>query len=172
MSDPQSSAPHGTPRVPGRIADGFKAAIADPDTHDGAYVRLAVAGGVRGEAYDFEYHVDATGRATSRLRDELHGRHHDVRVHEPDRDRFRAVAQAIDVGALTRAETPAARIPPDSVIGRLEISDGEQTARFTFLADDEQAQRMKAAAPEPLRRAVDVMYESAAKAIGDDRLRP
>jgi hypothetical protein len=172
MSDPQSSAPHGTPLVPGRIVDGLRAAIADPGRREGAYVRLAVAGGVRGEAYDFEYQVDATGRATTRLRDELHGRHHDARDDEPDPDRFRAVAQAIDVAALLREEEPTAGIPPDSVIGRLEVSDGEQTVRFTFLADEEQAQRMRLGAPEPLRRAVDAIYESAAKAIGDERLRP
>jgi hypothetical protein len=172
MSDAHSSAPHGTPRVPTRLVEGLKAAIADPERRAGAYVDLSVAGGVRGEAYEFEFHVDATGRTTSRLRDELHERHREARDLEPDRSRFTALAEAIDVEALLHADAPAARFPPDSVIGRLEISDGEQTVRFTFLADEEQAERSMAMASEPLRKAVGAVYETAAKVLGDDQVRP
>jgi hypothetical protein len=172
MPDPDNSAPHGTPQVPGRLAAGLKEAVAEPDRRAGAYVRLVVSGGVHGERYDFEYHVDAQGAAASALHDELHGRHVQARRPEPDRQRFRALAEGIDVAGLLDAEPPPHRIPPDSVVGRLEISDGEQTARFRFLADPEQAERARAVAPEPLRHAVDLVYESAAKMMGEERLRP
>jgi hypothetical protein len=158
------AAPHGTPHLPARIVEGLKAAVAEPDRRAGAYVHLAVAGGVHGEHYEFEYRVDAHGRATGRLHDELHGRSVAARELEADPERFRALAEGIDVAALLGAGESGHGALPDSVIGRLEISDGEQTVRWRFLPDREQA--------EPLRRAVDLVYESAAKALAEERLRP
>jgi hypothetical protein len=172
MTDDQSSAPHGIPRIPGRIVEGLKAAIADPDRRAEAYVDLAVAGGVRGEAYDFVFHVDAAGRTTTRLRDELNGRYEEALELEPDRDRFKDLAQAIDIEALLCAQPVASRFPPDSVVGRLEISDGEQIVRFRYLADLEQAERARAVASPALRDAIDAVYKAAAKALGQEQLRP
>ena len=54
-----------------RIAAGLRAAFADPKTHPQAYIRLTASGGVRSEAYDFEYRIDASGKTSVHLRDEM-----------------------------------------------------------------------------------------------------
>lgn len=174
MADETTARPAGTPQVPGRLVEGMREAIADPTRRPGAYIRLTASGGVHGEEYEFEYMIDASGTTTSRLRDELNNRDRSDRG-EPTRqgvDRFKSLAEAIDIEALVQAEHPAAGFPPDSVVGRLEVSDGEQSAGFAFLADDGQAERAQVSTSEPLQRAVDAVYGAAAKHLDDRDIRP
>lgn len=175
MAGASKSIPIHTPRVPGRIVEGLRAAIADPRSRPRAYIRLSASGGVRGEAYDFEYRIDAAGHASARLLDELKGRRAAQPARETkaaDPERFAALASAIDIGALLRGEAPSGGFPPDSVVGRLEVSDGEQTETFLFLADAEQATRARMVAPDPLRKAVDAVWSAAARHLGADDVRP
>lgn len=174
MADEPKASPAGTPKVPGRIVEGMREAIADPRSRPRAYIRLTAAGGVHGEHYEFEYQIDASGQTVSRMRDELNGRHHSGRQGDAqkDLDRFRSLAETIDVESLLRAEHASGGFPPDSVVGLLEISDGEQTASFAFLADDTQAAQARIHTPEPLRRAVDAIYGAAAACLDDDDLKP
>jgi hypothetical protein len=174
VTDETTARPAGTPHVPGRIVEGIREAIADPKRRPGAYIRLTASGGVHGEEYEFEYVIDASGTARSRLRDELHGRHLSGRDEPARRDpaRFTSLAEAIDVESLMRAEDAAGGFPPDSVVGRLEVSDGEQRVSFAFLADEGQAARAQIRMADPLRRAVDVVYGAAAEHLDERDLKP
>ena len=82
------------------------------------------------------------------------------------------MAGAIDVDALMRSGRPTPPFPPDSVVGILEVSDGEQVASFAFLADADQAARAKALPPEPLVQAADVIYSAAAAHLDIDDPKP
>lgn len=173
MASPSKTIPLATPQLPGRIAQGLRKAIEDPKKYPKAYIRLSASGGVHGESYDFEYRIEATGRATSRLHDELKGR----RVAQQAATgkaaspaRFAALAKAIDIEALLRSEPVSGGFAPDSVVGRLEISDGEQTATFLFQASDEPAAGARAS--DPLRRAAAEVYKAAAAHLGTDDVKP
>ena len=175
MADEPTARPGAVPQVPGRIVEGMREAIADPRTRPRAYIRLTAAGGVRGEEYEFEYQVDASGTTTTRLRDELTGRDRNDRQQadeKQDPDRFRSLAESIDIESLVRMEQPSGGFPPDSVVGRLEVSDGEQVVSYTFLADFDKAERANIPAPVPLRRAVEAIYGTAARSLKDDNIRP
>ena len=187
MATPPRSIPVGTPKLPHRLAEGLRRAVADPKAHAGAYVKLTASGGVHGEHYDFEYRIDAAGRASGRLHDEMKG----VRVTDADvasrkatksanaanaanPKRFAEIVKAIDVDALMRSDTPTGGFVPDSVVGRLEVSDGEQTATFLFQADNAPATDAKAVAVavavalEPLSRAADAVWRAAAAHLGTE----
>ena len=173
-ADPKT-APFHAPPDPNRIAAGLRAAFADPKTHPQAYIRLTASGGVRGEAYDFEYRIDASGKTSVHLRDEMKG----VRLTEPAPDakkvtaaQFASLAAALDIDALMRSETPSGKFPPDSVVGRLEIGNGADKAIFLFLADEEQAKQARIAVPDPLRKAVDALYRAAATQLQIESVRP
>jgi plasmid stabilization system protein ParE len=169
------SIPIATPRLPGRIVEGFRAAIADPKQRPKAYIRLTASGGVHGESYNFEFRIDTAGRISAHLVDELKQRRYTTPADTAKTAtpaRFVAVARKLEVEALARVENPSAGFPPDSVIGRLEISDGEQSATFLFLADDQQAMRARHAAPDALRKAVDVLYREAEAHLGAEDLKP
>lgn len=178
MATPPRSIPIGTPKLPDRLAEGLRRAVADPKRHAGAYVKLTASGGVHGESYDFEYRIDSAGRASGRLHDEMKG----VRVTDADvasrkgaksanaavPKRFADIVKAIDVDTLMRSDNPTSGFLPDSVVGRLEISDGAQTATFLFQADDVQALGAKAVAAEPLSRAADAVWRAAAAHLGTE----
>jgi hypothetical protein len=175
MPTEPKSIPIATPRLPGRIVEGIRAAIADPKQRPKAFIRLTASGGVHGESYDFEYRIDAAGRVSTHLVDELKGRRYAARAdvtHTASAARFVALARALDIEALARVDNPAAGFPPDSVVGRLEISDGEQTVSFLFLADDEQARRIRHVVADPLRKAVEAVYREATMQLKADDLRP
>lgn len=171
-TDPKTT-PLATPPLPERVAEGLRKAIDDPKRYPKAYIRLSAAGGVHGERYEFDYRIEASGRATSRLHDELKGRSIAERVatgKAASPARFAALAKAIDVAALLRSAPPSGGFPPDSVVGRLEISDGEQTAAFLFPAGDDAAAGVRAA--DPLRRAADAVFKAAAGDLGTDDPKP
>jgi hypothetical protein len=175
MPTDSKSIPIGTPPVPDRVVRGLQAAIADPGSRPQAYIRLRASGGVRGEAYDFEFRIDAAGRTHTHLLDELKGRRQSAPVAADmaaDPKRFATLARALDIEALMRAEAPSGGFPPDSVVGRLEVSDGEQTATFLFLADEQQAERARRRAPNSLHKAVDAVFRAAAATLGADDVRP
>lgn len=175
MPNEPKSIPIAAPQVPGRVVDGFKAAIADPKKKPNAFIRLTASGGVHGESYDFEFRIDAAGRVETHLIDELKQRRyaspsHAVKIAAPSR--FVEIARALDIDVLAKAQNPSAGFPPDSVIGRLEINDGEQSMSLVFLADDQQASHARYLAPSPLRKAVDLLYREAAIHLGTDDLKP
>lgn len=173
-ADPQSSPLHAPPQ-PGRLLENFRAAIADPKARPGAHIRLRATGGVHGEGYDFDYVVDAAGNVSGHLRDELKGRHVERLTGDNQKQgpaSFAALAEAIDIEALLRSETPRGGFPPDSVVGRFEISDGEQTETFLFLADEHQARRAALFAPDPLRKAIEAVWRAASAQMGSDDVRP
>jgi hypothetical protein len=176
MPAERKSIPIHAPRLPGRIVEGLRAAIANPKSRPQAYVRLTASGGVRGETYDFEYRIDAAGRSSARLVDELKERRaarlaSDAKT-KAEPARFAALARDLDIEALVQSDTPAGGFPPDSVVGRLEVSDGEQTVAFLFLADEAQAARARMPAPEALRKAVDAVYRAAASHLDTKDVRP
>jgi hypothetical protein len=170
MATAPSSIPIGTPRLPGRIVEGLRRVAADPKGHPNAYLRISASGGVHGEAYDFEYRIDAAGRASGRLRDELKGvslpdaARSAKKAAKADPARFVALVESLDIEALMRSDVPSGGFVPDSVVGRLEISDGEQTATFLFPASDQPAQRAYMA--DPLRKAADALFDAAAAHLG------
>jgi hypothetical protein len=57
-------------------------------------------------------------------------------------------------------------------VGRLEVSDGEQTATFLFQADEQQPGRMRQHVPDALRKAIDAVFRAAAATLRVDDLRP
>ncbi len=163
------------PKLAASVAAGLRRAIEDPARHPDAYISLSASGGLHGEHYEFEYRIDAAGRVTSRLTDELKGRRHAERAlagNAVDPSRFVALARAIDVPALLRVTPVSGGFPPDSVVGRLEVGDGKKAATFLFLADDEQAPRSRAVAPAPLRKAAAAVYAAAAAYLGTADVKP
>lgn len=175
MGKEPKSIPVQAPPTPGRIADGLRAAVADPKSRRGAYIRLQITGGVRGESYDFDYRIDAGGRESGHLRDELNGRRTErpaTDTKDADPARFAALVRALDIEELMRTDAPRGGFPPDSVVGRLEVSDGDQTASFLFLADEEQATRARKATPDSLGKAVDAVFDAAVRHLDTRDVRP
>jgi hypothetical protein len=164
--------PAAAPSVPLLLASKVSAGVSDPESARDLRIALLVEGGAPSERYEFAYEVAGSGEATARMRNELTGRDTQSRTIELARDDFVELLRTIDVSQLLRAADKAHPIPPDSVIGRLEISDGEQRVATVFMADAEQAKDAGYEVPAAIAKAVERIYDLAAKQLDEKDVRP
>jgi hypothetical protein len=128
---------------------------------------MTIDGGGHGERYSFHFEVSASGTVKCRFGSDLAGR----RLGAPA-DRTKPVdlddlLRRLDVSRLKQlrqARMPA--IPPCSLVGRLEVFDGEQQLQIVFMADEGQARQAGYRMPPAVARAVDVLYDLGAKCLG------
>lgn len=164
--------PAGAPDVPDELAAKIARALEDPKRGRDIHVRLDVEGGQHDERYEFHFDATAAGEATAGLRSELADKTLRAQTAKlPPRSRTQLL-RALDVAELARAARVRPRIPPDSLIGRLEVTDGEQRVTAVFMADPEQARTAGFELPPELAKAVDTIYTLAARQLGEQDVRP
>ena len=172
MNDRIKATPGETPPDPKSLAAKVGAAQVEPDDPTELRVRLDVEGGSVHDRYEF--HFDSTGAGdvqltvTDRLRNvEIAPRAGQVTSRE-----MTAVLKDIDIDQLADLSRQLPPIPPDSTVGILRISDGEQEASITFMADEGQAETADFELPRGLRRAIDGIYAISAKQLKQKSVRP
>jgi hypothetical protein len=171
---PEESAkdtPAGSPFAPAELAAKIREAVEAPEARGDIRVRLDVEGGQHEERYHFHF-ATAGSEVEAGLRDSLRG----VSV-EPTRTTcaprdLTSLLSAIDVDGLVAASRAQPRFPPDSLVGRLEVGDGESAVTVVFMADEEQARSAGYEPPAAVSRLVERIYELGATAVGSKELRP
>lgn len=164
--------PAAAPSVPGELVKKVAQGISDPENAPDLRVALWVEGGVHSERYEFHFEASGSGEGFARLRNELTGRQAEPRTFELEPSDFSDLLRTLDVRRLIRAAEQQPRIPPDSVIGRLEISDSEQRVSTVFMADAEQAKDAGYELPREVAHAVDWIYDLAARKLDEKDVRP
>jgi len=164
--------PTAAPSVPGTLVRKVSAGVSDPDSARDLRVALWVEGGAPSERYEFSFEAAGSGEASAGMRNEATGREARARTIELERGDFTDLLRTLDVRNLIRLAGRPQRIPPDSVIGRLEISDGEQRVSSVFMADPEQAKDAGYEVPQAVADAVDRIYDLAARQLDEKDLRP
>ena len=165
-----SKAGPGGPAPPGGdFRANLERAARAPSEHPKAFVRMEIDGAIPGEQYHFAFTAHPTGVAYLDLNDEQ-----SKRAHKRDAARlaFGQLIRRIDIGSLLNADIPPPRFPPDSLVGRLELSDGWQQRVFYFMADPEQAKTAGYAMDSSLARAVEAIYGEAARQLRTADIRP
>jgi hypothetical protein len=166
------ASPGGTPFAPAEFAANVRRAVEKPEARRDIRVRLEVEGGQHEERYQFRFATTGSGEAEAGLRDSLR----DLAL-EPKRAKLAArevtsLLRTIDVDGLVAASRIRPRIPPDSIVGRLHVGDGEQEVTVVFMADEEQARSAGHEPPPAVSRVVDRIYDLGAKAVGARNVRP
>jgi hypothetical protein len=175
MNEPDHNAknePAAAPSVPRLLAGKVSAGVSDPASARDLRISLLVEGGAPSERYEFAYEAAGSGEATARMRNELTGREARSRTVELAPGDFAELLSTIDVSQLLRAADKAHPIPPDSVIGILELSDGAQRVSTVFMADAEQARDAGYEIPPAIAKAVERIYDLAAKQLDEKDVRP
>jgi len=160
--------PAAAPSVPGELVKKVTEGVTDPERARDLRVALSVEGGAPSERYEFHFEAAGSGEAKARMRDEITGREPEPRTIELAPDEFSDLLRTLDVGRMVRGAGQQPRIPPDSVIGRLEISDGEQQISTVFMADAEQAKDAGYELPQEVAKVVDRIYDLAARQLDED----
>jgi len=166
------AAPEGPPPDRGQLAERLERAVKEPEIRREFQVRLDVEGGHAGERYEYRFRASGTGDAEVTLVDNLHGRHEQAKIARLTQQDLSGFLRALDVAALLEASRMKPRIPPGSVVGRLQVSDGRQEISVLFMADPGQAESAGYRMPPGLAEAVERLYDLGAKHLGAKDIRP
>src|SRR5215207_3751976 len=164
--------PSGAPDDPDALANKLARAVEAPERGHEIRVSLDVEGGSHDERYELHFDASGAGDATAAMRSALDGKAVPPQTKRlPGRSRTQLL-RALDVAKLARAATGRPRIPPDSLVGRLEVTDGEQRVTVVFMAEPQQARTAGFELPPELQKAVDTIYTLAARHLGERDIRP
>jgi len=169
MDSSIKAGPGGPPPPGGDFIANFERAVGAPSEHGNVHVRMEIDGAIPGERYRFAFIAHPSGIAQFEMSSEPSKRAHKRDAAELA---FDQLVRRIDVASLINADIPPPRFPPDSLVGRLELSDGRQQRVFYFMADVEQARTAGHAMDSHLARAVEAIYDEAARQLGTDDIRP
>jgi hypothetical protein len=173
MSDENAKAfPQGPPPDPGQLAERFERALKEPEVRREFHVSLNVEGGHAGERYEFRFRASGTGDAEVSLVDNLRGRRDEAKIVQLTQRDISGLLRALDVRTLLQASRMQPRIPPGSVVGRLEVSDGRQEISVLFMADPGQAESAGYRMPPGLAETLERLYDLGAKHLGAKDVRP
>jgi len=144
----------------------------DPEADGPFGVRLSVSGGIEGERYDFQFAASGEGRAQIGLRCQMTERAFEAKQYDLPREELANVLESVQVEEMAYLEAQSVRFPPDSLIGRLELSDGERTIVSFFMADAGQAATAGFEMPSFLEKTTEAIYELAARVLDTKDVRP
>jgi hypothetical protein len=138
-------------------------------------IRLKVGGGVRSQEYSFDFLATGDGHAECRFACGVSGRAGDSKK----ADAAKTTSSPQGFMALLRKMQTVLRVPlvqprflPDTLIGVLEISDGQGVHRVYFAADPDQAETQGLTPPSELLAAINAIYSMGSKLTGQRSVKP
>lgn len=163
--------PSGIPVAVEELATKVHRAIQELDAEQDVIVRMTVSGGVEGERYDFHFTASSKG-VESGLQDQFSDRDYGSRDYKAPQEAFDQVLETVNVRELAMAKEQEFLFPPDSLVGQLLISGGDQVIRTVFMADPDQAETAGYEMPPYLEKTIDTVYDLAAKMMDVEDVRP
>ena len=155
--------------------DPLRAALdraAAGDVDERLTIDLSVSGGMPSQAYRLEHRIGGDLRARASLVDERAGRRREAQRSDIERDEVAVVARRIVESGVLDVPVAPPRFLPDTVVGLIEISDGEHTFRAWFAADPDQASVQESPPQPEVVAAAAALYASAGELMGEDSLGP
>lgn len=162
--------PGGLPAEAPLSPEGMKRVLDDPEARRKARFRLTISGGMPSEVQPFSLDLDGRGQiAVTRFEAAGAAREDTGRV---DETVVLRLLRDLGAAAIATATPPRVRIPPDSLIGRLEISLGGDAQQIVFMADEEQARTAGFHLSPPVGRLIEDLYRIGGEVAGTASLKP
>lgn len=166
MVDEMKTVPAGIPSVPAELIETLRLALERPELASQVQIRMSIDGGQEAERYSFHFDASGAGVFSARMNCRMTERRLESGSERIERQDFVRLLRAADLPRLMETYRPLNRIPPCSLVGRLEITDGRQRVTFLFMADAAQAAAAGFQMPAELARLVDEVYAVSAKYMG------
>jgi hypothetical protein len=166
MPDELKTTPGGAPFVADEMAETLRRAVDNTELAANVRIRLTVEGGHADERYEYRFLATGSGELDCELHCRMTGRDGRVARARLQYDDFTHLLRSVEVPALLSSRRALRRIPPCSLIGRLEITDSVRQISFLFMADAGQAESAGYEVPAPLARVIDDIYSVGAKYMG------
>jgi len=172
MNNTNKAQPGGIPSGPESLATKVGPANETPSDPTEIQITLDIEGGSAAERYELHLAITGSGDVQSGLKDHLRQLDLAPRVGQAEAQEISDVLKNIDVAQMIAFRSELPPIPPDSVVGILHISDGREEVAIPFMADEGQAETAGFELPEELRRAIDGIYEIAARQLDIETVKP
>jgi hypothetical protein len=172
MNDSTKATPGGAPDDRRTLADKLGPAETEPRAPAGIRVRLDVEGGSMPDRYELHFEATGAGDVQASVVDGLRGLEAVRNVGQVPPEQIRDIFKSLDVADFADVRRRLPPIPPDSTIGILTVSAGRDEETIVFMVDEGQAESAGFELPPNLRRAVDGIYEVAARQLDRDSIRP
>ena len=165
LSPPQPSAP-ASPR------ETLLKAVQEPRAAEDITVALKISGGLPSQAYRFEFRASGKGDVHCEMASELTSRQAKARAQKLESNQFAALLKNLLASGVLEVPQEPPRFLPDTLVGRLEISDGKSVHRIYFAADPDQASVQDKVPRPEVKKAVDLIYSLARKVTGARAIKP
>jgi hypothetical protein len=138
---------------------------------DTPVVRLRIDGGNSEERYDLYFEVSRGGVVRCRMSCRMtkrRVRERMSRLEPPDVENLVLTLNPTKLRQIGARQARGKRkaISPCSLIGKLEVWDGRGLVEVTFMADEGQAVQARYTTPPDVKKAVETIYDVAAKTMG------
>ncbi len=149
----------------------LQSALRDPSRLRDVRVRLTISGGLPEERYELRFGAEG-GKVDCALAHAQTGAKTQAETHELSDRELAELFERMDLFQLLKGDVPRPRIPPDSLVGRLELSAGREPVTLYFMADPGQARDAGFEPPPALAKAIDAIYGICGRILGIERLAP
>lgn len=167
----EKRAPGGLPTESPLSAERVRQVLDDPKARQQVRFRLTVSGGMPSDSTPFSLDLDGRG-AIAVARAEAAGGKPREETGRIEEEAVVRLLREVDGAAFAAAAAPRVRIPPDSLVGRLEISLGGEVQQILFMADEEQARTAGFHVPPQIERLIDDLYRMGGTVAGTASLKP
>jgi hypothetical protein len=173
MSTREKSGPAIGPRKSARtLLEAIQAALYESDAGKSLYIRLRVSGGVASQAFVFDFEATGQGEAHCEMECQLTQRKGRSKRGRLDKKSFSRLLKKVYDSGVLEAPQERRQFLPDTLVGRLEIADGENEFVTYFAADAEQAKAQDCVPSERLQKAVDAIYAAGARLVNLRSVKP
>jgi hypothetical protein len=160
------------PEPYGPLWETLDKGLEDADVRSKLSVELRISGGMPAQAYYFDFRASGAGAVQSEIRCALSGREGQTKGALLDQKDWMTLLQTIHTSGVLDIPQEAPRFLPDTVVGYLEISDGESKHRLYFAADEEQAKVQDKVPPPELVKVVDTIYRLGSQLLDMPSVKP
>jgi hypothetical protein len=154
------------------LRENIQKAIEDEDTRTPINISLEISGGLPSEAYHFSLRVNGAGQVVYSYEDQLSNIEERTGTANVEPDQVQALLVKILASGLLDTDGQVEPVLPETVVGRLVISDGVSKYETQFAADPEQAETQGKAMQPALHDVVEALYDLGAEVIGVQSVRP
>ena len=165
MQEHSKATPAGGPTSPVELAALVAAGAQSPTAAQELHLRMTIEGGQAAERYSFHFEASGGGLVNARMSCQMTGREARSRAAAISTEDFAGLLEAADIPKLLEVRQPMYRIPPCSMLGRIEVSARQQRMSFVFMADRAQAEQAGMTPSPELARLVDRVFEVSAKYV-------
>jgi hypothetical protein len=163
--------PQQIPPAVEQVRDELRSALRDPSRLREVRVRLTISGGLPEERYELRFGAEG-GKVDCALAGVQTGAKTQAETYELSDRELAELFERMDLLQLLKGDVPRPLIPPDSLVGRLELSAGREPVTLYFMADPGQARDAGFEPPPALAKAIEAIYGICGRVLGIERLAP